>query len=121
MTAQGQGSRAARNRRLRPTWVRLVREPDLAQPDPVASIIRQVGPSLVIGLLLDGPQLAERWPARYASVFADDPGCADRSRQFGHPASLVILKELQRDPVKGRPLHADFQAISTRVGGSSRG
>jgi PAS domain-containing protein len=42
----------------------------------VASIIRQVGPSLVIGLLLDGPQLAERWPARYASVFADDPGCA---------------------------------------------
>jgi large subunit ribosomal protein L25 len=33
----------------------------------------------------------------------------------GGPApqtSLVILKELQRDPVKGRPLHADFQAIS---------
>ncbi|OGB93568.1 MAG: hypothetical protein A2Z31_03135 [candidate division NC10 bacterium RBG_16_65_8] len=26
--------------------------------------------------------------------------------------SLVILKELQRDPVKGRPLHADFQEIS---------
>jgi large subunit ribosomal protein L25 len=25
---------------------------------------------------------------------------------------LVILKELQRDPVKGRPLHADFQEIS---------
>ena len=49
---------------------------DLAQPDPVASIIRLVGPSLVIGLLLDGPQLAERWPARYASVFADDPGSA---------------------------------------------
>ncbi len=35
MTAQGQGSRGARNRRLRPTWVRLVREPDLAQADPV--------------------------------------------------------------------------------------
>lgn len=49
---------------------------DLAQPDPVASIIRLLGPSLVIGLLLDGPQLAERWPARYASVFADDPGSA---------------------------------------------
>jgi len=27
-------------------------------------------------------------------------------------SSLVILKELQREPVKGRPLHADFQAIS---------
>lgn len=26
--------------------------------------------------------------------------------------SLVILKELQRDPVKSRPLHADFQEIS---------
>lgn len=26
--------------------------------------------------------------------------------------SLVIVKELQRDPVKGRPLHADFQEIS---------
>ncbi len=26
--------------------------------------------------------------------------------------SVVILKELQRDPVKGRPLHADFQEIS---------
>ena len=26
--------------------------------------------------------------------------------------SLVILKELQRDPVKGRPLQADFQEIS---------
>lgn len=25
---------------------------------------------------------------------------------------LVILKELQRDPVKGRPLHADFHEIS---------
>jgi PAS domain S-box-containing protein len=49
---------------------------DLAQPDPVARIIRETGPSLVLGLLLDGPQLAERWPARYASVFADDPGCA---------------------------------------------
>jgi len=26
--------------------------------------------------------------------------------------SLVILKELQRDPVKGLPLHADFQEVS---------
>lgn len=26
--------------------------------------------------------------------------------------SVVILKELQRDPVKGRPLHADFQEVS---------
>ena len=35
MTAQKAGSRAARNRRLRPTWVRLVREHDPAQMEPV--------------------------------------------------------------------------------------
>jgi large subunit ribosomal protein L25 len=29
----------------------------------------------------------------------------------GHTA-VVILKELQRDPVKGRPLHVDFQEVS---------
>ena len=49
---------------------------DLAQMDPVAELIRGVGPTLVWALLLDGPQLAQRWPARYASVLADDPGCS---------------------------------------------
>jgi hypothetical protein len=49
---------------------------DLARPDPVSDVIRAVAPSLVVGLLLDGPQLAPRWPARYASVLADDPGCS---------------------------------------------
>ena len=49
---------------------------DLARPDPVSDVIRAVAPTLVVGLLLDGPQLASRWPARYASVFADDPGCS---------------------------------------------
>ncbi len=47
---------------------------DLARQDPVAQIIRAIGPTLVIALLLDGPQLKGRWPARYASVLADDPG-----------------------------------------------
>jgi hypothetical protein len=28
----------------------------------------------VVCLLLDGPQLPTRWPARYATVLADDPG-----------------------------------------------
>jgi hypothetical protein len=49
---------------------------DLAQSDNVAEVIRSVGPALVITPLLDGPQLASRWAARYASVFADDPGSA---------------------------------------------
>lgn len=47
---------------------------DLARQDPVADVIRSIGPGLVVALLMDGPQLAQRWPARYASVLADDPG-----------------------------------------------
>lgn len=47
---------------------------DLARLDPVGEILRAVGPNLVIALLLDGPQLRTRWPARYATVLADDPG-----------------------------------------------
>lgn len=47
---------------------------DLARQDPVASMLRTVGPSLVICLLMDGPQFASRWSSKYASVLADDPG-----------------------------------------------
>lgn len=49
---------------------------DLARQSEVMDLIRAVGPSLVIALLMDGPQLPERWSARYASVLADDPGSA---------------------------------------------
>lgn len=49
---------------------------DLARLEPVAELVRAIGPSLVVTLLLDGPQLASRWTARYASVLADDPGTA---------------------------------------------
>jgi hypothetical protein len=49
---------------------------DLARQDPVAELVRAVGPNLVVSLLMDGPQLAARWPARYATVLADDPGCS---------------------------------------------
>jgi hypothetical protein len=47
---------------------------DLARVDPVAQVVRAVGPTLLIALLLDGPQIAKRWSARYATVLADDPG-----------------------------------------------
>ncbi len=47
---------------------------DLARQDPIADLIRHVGPSLVITLLMDGPQLRSRWSSRYASILADDPG-----------------------------------------------
>lgn len=49
---------------------------DLARQDPIADLIRTVGPSLVITILMDGPQKTDRWSARYASVLSDDPGSA---------------------------------------------
>lgn len=49
---------------------------DLARQDPVADLVRSVGPNLVIALLLDGPQANWRWSARYATVLADDPRCS---------------------------------------------
>jgi hypothetical protein len=49
---------------------------DLARQDPVAELVRTVGPNLVIALLMDGPQMTKRWSARYATVLADDPRCS---------------------------------------------
>lgn len=49
---------------------------DLARQDQLAELIRAVGPSLVVAILMDGPQLKHRWAARYANVLGDDPGCA---------------------------------------------
>ncbi len=47
---------------------------DLARQDPVAPVIRALGPNLIIALLLDGPQIKTRWPGRYASLLSEDPG-----------------------------------------------
>jgi hypothetical protein len=49
---------------------------DLARIEPVQTVIRSVGPNLLIALLFDGPQKPDRWPGRYATVLAEDPGCA---------------------------------------------
>jgi hypothetical protein len=46
---------------------------DLARQEPLGRTLRAVGPTLVIALLLDGPQLKDRWPHRYAGVLSDDP------------------------------------------------
>jgi hypothetical protein len=82
---------------------------DLAQPDPVTDVIRSIAPTLVVALLLDGPQLPVRWPARYASVLADDPGCsvltltalgmAQRCQPPGLLPSRAIA--LWKDPSRG--------------------
>ncbi len=47
---------------------------DLARTGPAIDLIRAAGPTLVIALLADGPQLTHRWSARYATILADDPG-----------------------------------------------
>jgi hypothetical protein len=49
---------------------------DLARLDPVQGVVRSVGPNLVVVPLMDGPQLERRWPGKYATVLADDPGSA---------------------------------------------
>jgi hypothetical protein len=82
---------------------------DLARLDAVADLLRTVGPTLVLTVLLDGPQLASRWTARYASVLADDPGSAvltltslgmvERSRPPGSAPSRVVA--LWKDPASG--------------------
>jgi hypothetical protein len=73
---------------------------DLALNSDIADVIRSVGPTDVISVLLDGPQLRSRSAARYASVLADDPGSAvltltsfgmaQRSRPLGRQPSPVI-------------------------------
>jgi hypothetical protein len=103
------------------TVVSLVCE-DLAENDQVADVIRAVGPTGVITVLLDGPQLTSRWAARYASVLADDPGSTvltltsfgmvQRSRPGDRDASTVVA--LWKDPERGVreiPLEPGAQAV----------
>lgn len=96
---------------------------DLARQDPVAPIVRAVGPNLVISLVMDGPQLASRWTARYATVLAEDPGASvlsltsagmvRLSRAPGKPPSRVVA--LWKDGRGGSPheieLEKDAEAV----------
>lgn len=98
------------------TLVPLVCE-DLARYDGATELLRSIGPTLVVTLLLDGPQLASRWTCRYAGVLSDDPGSsvltltslgmAGRSLPIGRPPSRVVaiwndrqggLRELELAP-----------------------
>ena len=95
---------------------------DLAQQDEVVELLRAVGPTMVVALLLDGPQIASRWTARYASVLADDPGSAvltltssgmvANAWPEGRPPSSVVA--LWKDNARGLreiSLHADAEGI----------
>jgi hypothetical protein len=107
------------------TLVSLVCE-DLARLDEVADLLRAIGPTLVVTTLLDGPQLASRWTARYASILADDPGSAvvtltsfgfvQRSLPAGRSPSRVV--SLWKDPVRGLreiPLDVDAHAVLIHI------
>ncbi len=77
---------------------------DLARLDPVSDCLRAVGPNLVISLLLDGPQLDSRWPARYATVLADDPGSAVLTVTSLGMAELSRPKTLPKDTTPSRAI-----------------
>jgi hypothetical protein len=102
---------------------------DLAETDQLAEVIRSVGPTTVFTVLLDGPQLASRWAARYASVFADDPGSvvltltsfgmAQRSRPPGRAPSPIValLKDADRG-FREIPLEPGAHAVLLTACGS---
>ena len=100
---------------------------DLARLDEVADVLRRIGPTLVIAVLLDGPQLASRWPCRYAAVLADEPGSAvltlssygmvARALPAGKPRSRVVaLWNTLADGLHEIELERGADAISLRVG-----
>jgi len=101
---------------------------DLTQNDEVGEIIRSVGPTFMTAFLLDGPQLASRWGARYASVLADDPGAAvltltsygmaRRSRPGRHDPSPVIALWKEADGgAREIPLEPGSHAVLLTVAG----
>ena len=47
---------------------------DLARIEPSHDCIRSIGPDIIFALLMDGPQISNRWSARCAKAFTEDPG-----------------------------------------------
>lgn len=102
---------------------------DLARVDPCQQLIRAIAPNLVVALLMDAPQKVTRWPARYATVLAEDPGCAvltltsralmSRQEQLGiyPPGDRTVA--MWRDDRSGKPLELncpnDAQAVLLTV------
>ena len=85
---------------------------DLARVDPAHAVLRSVAPSLVFVLLMDGPQLPDRWSSRYATVLAEDPGSsvltltsmallrrANREGRYGSSRSVALWKQDNGGPV----------------------
>lgn len=88
---------------------------DLARIEPCQAVIRAVGPNLVFVLLMDGAQIAERWPNQYAGVLADDPGSSVLTI-----TSLGLINRIRSSDLAGRRAVAlwrqagDLQSIELR-------
>jgi hypothetical protein len=98
---------------------------DLAKQDPVASLIRAIGPNLVVALLMDAPQLTFRWPGRYATVLADDPGSSVLTLtslgmvKMSKPSSGTTPSKsvaLWKDPVGGVSMHLEVDDLGKKSG-----
>jgi hypothetical protein len=87
---------------------------DLARIDPVQPVIRAVGPNLVIALLMDGSQHEYRWPGRYATVLAEDPG----SSVLTLTSAGFVDRYVSR--WQGDPTRAPKRAIGLRKDASPR-
>jgi len=84
---------------------------DLARVDPAQVVLRSVGANLVIALLFDGPQLENRWPGRYATVLAEDPGSSVLT-----VTSLGMARRAQSEPPSH---HAGLEVALWKEAGSS--
>lgn len=88
------------------TFTTLICE-DLARSDPVHEALRNIGPNLVFALLMDGPQIAQRWSARYSTGLSDDPGSSVitfTSRALLHASKQVRDKKASsQKPKKSKP------------------
>ncbi|BCF89097.1 hypothetical protein [Paraburkholderia largidicola] len=86
---------------------------DLARADPAMPVVRAIGPNLVVALLMDGPQLAVRWPGRYATVLAEDPGSSVLSITS---AGMVDRSNLgERNPARAVGLWRHDQGSNTEL------
>lgn len=112
--------------RGRSTLTTLICE-DLARVDPCQAAVRAIGPNLLIALLMDGPQLGGRWPGRYATVLAEDPGTSVLSftsfgliaRQndiaaFPQASSIALWKD-EKTGVKDLELPREADALVLQV------
>jgi hypothetical protein len=100
---------------------------DLARVDPCQAVVRAVGPNLLIALLMDGPQIGERWPGRYATVLAEDPGTSvlsltsfglmarqNRLGAFGQSSSIALWKDEKNGP-KNLELDRNAEAMVLEI------